>query len=206
MNNKFYELESEKQLAVINAGLEVFANNEYKKASTQEIATKSGVSKSLLFYYFHNKQELYEFLFSYATDIVKENVVQNDFIKLTDFFEIMEYATNVKIKILSNTPHILNFLTRSYYAENSEIKDNLGKSNSEIVKNNYDTYFNNINTEKFKDGINPRDIYEMLMYMSIGYIYEEQKYNNNISIETIMKKYETWYTILKNSVYKPEFL
>ena len=59
MNEKFYELPEEKQLYVLNAAMEVFAEYEYKKASTDLIAAKAGVSKGLLFYYFHNKKSLY---------------------------------------------------------------------------------------------------------------------------------------------------
>lgn len=36
----------------------VFATNQYKKAPTSEIAAEAGISKSLLFHYFHNKLEL----------------------------------------------------------------------------------------------------------------------------------------------------
>ena len=53
MNDKFYLLEEEKQLKIINAAMEVFGKNEYKKASTDLIAAKAGISKGLLFYYFH---------------------------------------------------------------------------------------------------------------------------------------------------------
>lgn len=56
MNEQFFHLPEEKQQAIINASLEVFATHEYKKASTDDIAAKAGISKGLLFYYFHNKK------------------------------------------------------------------------------------------------------------------------------------------------------
>jgi TetR/AcrR family transcriptional regulator len=34
MNEKFYSLPEEKQLKIINAAMEVFGQNEYKRAST----------------------------------------------------------------------------------------------------------------------------------------------------------------------------
>lgn len=52
MNERFKELPEEKQRAVLNAAMEVFAKYDYKKASTDLIAAKAGVSKGLLFYYF----------------------------------------------------------------------------------------------------------------------------------------------------------
>ncbi|MHC1747700.1 MAG: hypothetical protein AB9856_04820 [Cellulosilyticaceae bacterium] len=54
MNKKFYELPYEKQLAIINSGLEVFSNFDYKKAPTEEIAYKARISKELLFHYSNN--------------------------------------------------------------------------------------------------------------------------------------------------------
>lgn len=49
MNDRFKELPEEKQMAILNAAMEVFAKYDYKKASTDLIAAKAGVSKGLLF-------------------------------------------------------------------------------------------------------------------------------------------------------------
>ena len=43
MNDKFYELPEAKQMAILLAATEVFAAYEYKKASTDLIASKAGV-------------------------------------------------------------------------------------------------------------------------------------------------------------------
>ena len=75
MNEQFFHLPEEKQQAIINASLEVFATHEYKKASTDDIAAKAGISKGLLFYYFHNKKSLYLFLYDYTKKIVTDQVV-----------------------------------------------------------------------------------------------------------------------------------
>ena len=62
MNESFFQLPVEKQERIITAGYRVFANNSYKKSPMSEIADAAGISKSLLFYYFVNKRELYLFL------------------------------------------------------------------------------------------------------------------------------------------------
>ena len=62
MNEKFYALPKEKQEKIINAGFRVFSQNSYKKSPMSEIADAAGISKSLLFHYFHNKKELYLFI------------------------------------------------------------------------------------------------------------------------------------------------
>lgn len=61
MNDRFYELPEEKQLAIFNASKEVFGENDYKRASTDLIAKKAGISKGMLFYYwafFSQKEEV----------------------------------------------------------------------------------------------------------------------------------------------------
>ena len=48
MNDKFFDLKSEKQDRMINASLKVFASNGYRHASTDDIV-KEAVSKAASF-------------------------------------------------------------------------------------------------------------------------------------------------------------
>lgn len=93
MNEAFYELPKEKQKAIYNAAMEVFGNYEYKRASTDLIATKAGVSKGLLFYYFHNKKALYLHTFEYVSKIVEDAISDKHLSEITDFFELIAYGT-----------------------------------------------------------------------------------------------------------------
>lgn len=72
MNEKFYLLSEEKQQKIINAGFRVFSQNSYKKSPMNEIAGCAEISKSLLFHYFHNKRELYLFLWDKACKTTME--------------------------------------------------------------------------------------------------------------------------------------
>lgn len=72
MNERFFSLPAEKQQAIINAGYRVFSQNSYKNSPMSEIADAAGISKSLLFHYFHNKKELYMFLWDKCAEITIE--------------------------------------------------------------------------------------------------------------------------------------
>ena len=72
MNKKFYELAREKQERILKAGWRVFSRNPYKKSPMSEIAAEAGISKSLLFYYFANKKELYLFLWERCAEITMQ--------------------------------------------------------------------------------------------------------------------------------------
>lgn len=88
MNEKFFSLPIEKQETIINAGFRVFSRNSYKKSPMSEIADAAGISKSLLFHYFHNKKELYLFLWEkMQRGEVNVDEMEQEFTKLLDFWK-----------------------------------------------------------------------------------------------------------------------
>lgn len=89
MNDKFFSLPEEKQQRIINAGYHVFSKNSYKKSPVGEIALTAGISKSLLFHYFHNKKELYLFLWNKAAEVTLETVKSYACYETEDLFEMM---------------------------------------------------------------------------------------------------------------------
>ena len=66
MNQKFFDIPKEKQDRIINAALQVFSQNGYRHAGTDEVVRRAGISKGLLFHYFESKLGLYIFLYDYA--------------------------------------------------------------------------------------------------------------------------------------------
>lgn len=88
MNGKFFELPLEKQEQIIRAAYVVFANNNYKNASTSKIADAGDISKSLLFHYFKNKKELYLYLWE-NIDRISNEIELKYYKETSDFFEAM---------------------------------------------------------------------------------------------------------------------
>lgn len=89
MNEKFFSLPEEKQQAIINAGYRVFSQNTYKKSPVSEIAAEAGISKSLLFYYFRNKKELYLFLWEKCAKVTIEYMKEYGCYDKKDLFDMM---------------------------------------------------------------------------------------------------------------------
>ena len=123
MNEKFYFLPIEKQQRIINAGFRVFSQNTYKKSPMQEIADEAGISKSLLFHYFHNKKELYLFLWEKAADITIEYLTRNHCYECRDLFGMMERGMYAKIQIRDTGKGIAsghyNDIFKRFYRESS---------------------------------------------------------------------------------------
>lgn len=114
LNDKFKQLPTEKQLAIFNASMEVFAKNDYKKASTDDIAAKAGISKGLLFYYFHNKKTLYLETYDYVIRVGRSAVDDPHLFEITDFFELLTYATEKKLQIMTKMPYLYDFALRAF--------------------------------------------------------------------------------------------
>ena len=108
MNEKFFSLPEEKQLAIINGGYRVFSQNSYKKSPVSEIAAEAGISKSLLFHYFKNKRELYLFLIKNAADTTYKYLYEFGCGEEDDFFEIMHRGLKAKVALMKkiSRPHL----------------------------------------------------------------------------------------------------
>ena len=112
MNEKFFDLEKEKQDRMINAALKVFGMRGYQFASTDDIVREAGISKGLLFHYFGSKLGLYSFVYDYSVRFMslelKAAVDDNE----TDFFALHKQIEAGKLQVLKNYPCMQLFLEK----------------------------------------------------------------------------------------------
>lgn len=202
MTEIFNKLDEDKQLAIINSGLEIFSIYGFQKSSTDLIARKAGISKGLLFYYFKNKLSYFEFLFEYSQKIISSSIDMDLCKKTRDFFEVLECVIDQKYKLLTKYPHIFNFIVVAYWSNDNRIIDIV--SNKVISYDNFNIYeyLDNIDKSKFKNEEDIHKVIEMLSLMLDGYIQNKLKMNEDIDINEIMKKYKVWTSLLKEAVYK----
>lgn len=206
MNDSFFELSEEKQLRIINAGLEIFAASDYRHASTDEIGRKAGISKGLLFYYFHNKKSYYLFLYDYAFKQILEYVVRADYTQYTDFFERCEYAAKKKQELLEGYPYLFDFMLKAFCSEKEDVSEELNRRFTDTLSQLYGNYFNHIDIDKFKPGVSAEEILQMLTWMSDGYVHELRRNAEHMSMELFIAKYKRWSELFKQMAYKEEFL
>ena len=108
MNEKFLELPKEKQLKIINAGMEYFGKYGYKSASTDDIAARAEISKGLLFYYFHNKKSFYLYLYDYCAELMLDYINSSRIQEITDFFDIMDCGAALKMRMIVDYPYLMD--------------------------------------------------------------------------------------------------
>ena len=172
MNERFFSLPEERQQAIINAGYRVFSRNTYKNSPMSEIAQAAGISKSLLFHYFHNKKELYLFLWDKCAQITIELMTKYGCYSQSGLFESMEQGMRAKMEIVRRYPDMASFTIKAFYEKDPEV--------NVAVQESYHRYFNlkadkarmNFDPEQFIPGLDIPMMYREMYWASEGYLWE----------------------------------
>lgn len=89
----FFELSTEKQTRILDAGLTEFAEYGYECSSTNRIVRNAGISKGSLFQYFSNKEDFYFYLLDQVTEDYVTSLETSAASLSTELFpRITEYA------------------------------------------------------------------------------------------------------------------
>lgn len=206
MNPKFLSLSKEKQSNILNAGMEMFGKHGYKKAVTDDIASKAGISKGLLFYYFHNKKEFYLYLYDYCVELMMQKVRLEEIKEIDDFFDLLDYGAQKKLELISKYPYILNFIIKAYYSQKEPISSEMNQRIQDMIDYVFDMYFQYIDISRFKEGIDVKYICHMLLWMGDGYLMEKQRMGERLNVDEMLKDFREWMIMFKRMSYKEEYL
>lgn len=175
MNEKFYNLPAEKQETIINAGFRVFAQNSYKKSPMSEIADAAGISKSLLFHYFHNKKEFYLFLWNKCAEVTMEALQRCGCYQQQDLFDSMYKGMKAKFEIMRLYPDIGKFVMKAYYEKDPEVCDDIQKSIGKIGDYKRNARLLNMDPKQFVSGLDIEMMYQDMFWATEGYLWEKMQ-------------------------------
>lgn len=119
------DLKNEKLLRIVNCGFEVFVKNDFNKASTNLIVEEAEVSRGLLYHYFKNKEELFEFLLYFSAKQVLNNMLNSVDWANTDFLLRIRQALLSKIETLAEYPYLYDFCDKYARGYAEELKEKL---------------------------------------------------------------------------------
>lgn len=173
MNEKFFSLPEEKRQAIINAGYRVFAQNSYRKSPMSEIADAAGISKSLLFHYFHNKKELYLFLWETCAHITMESLARAKCYEHTDFFDIMRAGLRAKVEIMRQYPDITGFVLKAYYEKDPAVCEDIRMSTETYFSMRMDARRLWLDPARFVPGLDMRMMVKDMFWATEGYLWEK---------------------------------
>ena len=189
MNEKFFSLPAEKQQAILNAGYRVFSQNSYKNSPMSEIAEAAGISKSLLFHYFHNKKELYLYLWNKCAEITIEFLTRYNAYGHDDLFEAMEIGMTAKLEIMRLYPDMSIFTVKAFYEKDEEI--------CATIQESYHRYFNlkadktrlNLDPDQFVPGLDIPMMYREMYWAAEGYLWEMLQ-QGDLDIDKVEKDFK----------------
>ena len=205
MNQNFYELSSEKQRKIINAGYKVFAMYPYKNAPMSAIAEEANISKSLLFYHFTNKKEYYLFLFSHAVSNAREESKKIYLDEESDFFVLMDLVINHRVQMMNQYPYMYKFLARAYYEPIDIVRQELFEIKSEIIQIGKEEALSKIDRQKFNHPEDADAFFDIVLRIADSYMY------SNIDIaftntKKIVHDFQCLMESLKKNYYKEQYL
>lgn len=114
LNEKFWDLNKNKQNSMISGALKVFSRDGFRHASTDEIVAEAGISKGLLFHYFYSKSGIYGFLAEYSARfaLVELNSAISKAGPLP-YFELQRKITSSECAVMRRYPYLFLFLERA---------------------------------------------------------------------------------------------
>lgn len=201
MNPKFFDVKKEKQDAIINACLKVFAENGYKKASTDVIVKTAGISKGLLFHYFESKKGAYEFIFDYSVKYMTLELTQSVKKSERDFFEIQRTIEGVKTRVMKNYPYMQQFLDSVRFEEHPDALTAIGKDKN-VLRETYGEIYRQADMSRFDDTVDVNRVINMIGWMSEGYIKDRFREEEEPDLDDVSEEFAGYLHMLRNHLYR----
>lgn len=203
MNEKFFSLPAEKQQAILNAGYRVFSRNAYKNSPMSEIAEAAGISKALLFHYFHNKKELYLYLWEKSAETTIEYMTRFGCYDRTDLFDAMELGTIAKLEIMRLYPDMSNFTVKAFYEKDPEVCSEIQESYHRYFNLKVDRIRLNLEPDQFVPGLDIPMMYREMYWAAEGYLWEMLQ-AGDLDIDRVEKDFRKLMAFWKNNYKKKD--
>lgn len=189
MNEKFFSLSPVRQQTILNAGYRVFSQNSYKHSPMQEVADEAGISKALLFHYFHNKKELYLYLLDTGAKTTVEYLTACGCYEQEDLFGAMYLGMKAKVEVMRRYPDMTSFVLKAYYEKDEEVKGEVQKLIQKYGGFRANAYLVNLAPEKFRPGLDLKMMYLDMFWASEGYLWEKVQQGGPFDVDALEKDF-----------------
>lgn len=204
-SHKIMAMEEEKRDRIMNSAMKEF-NKGYKEAHTDEIVKEAGISKGLIFHYFKSKENLYEFTFLYALNIVTKEYYEMINLNQKDILKRMWQAILLKVDLSYKYPTVFDFLTTAYKENHNGI---VTKVYNWHMTDTVEKFFENIDETLFKEDVDPKMAVNIIRWTQMGYSNSQLENINSNSLEDFQKEYdrfleeiEAYFSMLRKLFYK----
>lgn len=202
----FESLEEEKRRRILNAAMHEFAEKGFAQASTNAIVKQANIGKGMLFYYFNNKQTLFNYLVGYALTVVDEQFMQKIDMNNRDFIDRLYDAAKKKLACYHAYPHVFTFLTTVVLKETALLDEDLQQRIVALQHDGKRKLYENIDTTLFRDGIDVDKAFQLIKWAFEGYQQHliqtmEKQVITTIDFDPYWKEFEEYLAVLKTCFY-----
>lgn len=203
MNERFLLLPPQRQDAIRNAAMKVFAESGYDHASTLEIAREAGISKGLLFHYFRNKRELHLSMYRYCTGLVADELDRRRLNEEQDFFALLLHSQQVKTEIMTRHRHLFEFLIRAYREEDPALRNDLATVDADLVPESLAAFLARVDRSRFREDVDVERLLTMLRWCADGCMREHFQ-KPVVDPDAINRDFAEVLTMLRQLLYRKE--
>lgn len=190
----------DKKQRIIQAAMEHFAKNGYKKTTMDEIAAAADISKGLIFHYFGNKKGLYLYLYEFTYSLVYDHIVKS--FAQEDLFERIRESERIKLAVVSEYPYVLDF----FLAVRRERDENLRKGISQVKVESLppwrETFLQGLDASKLRAGIDLEKVIRIISWTTEGLLAENK---DDFVLENIFAKMNEYLDLMRKAFYKEEY-
>lgn len=169
MTAKFQDLDEKRRDDILNSALKEFASQGYDKASTNIIAKEAKISKALMFHYVGSKKDLFLAVYDYFSDYIKQKYFDLMNYSERDIFKRLRQSYLLQIEMLKKYPFIFDFNKLSRPTKCSELNNEIEIRTSEKGKNCYPALFDDIDTSKFRKGLDIEICKQFIFWANVGF-------------------------------------
>ncbi len=119
----FNKLDESKKARIMDAAVDEFSRHGFRQASINRMIERLGIAKGSLFQYFGSKEGLFQVIFNYAVELVRQSLRQ---VKRetfdTDFFERIRKSTLAGIRFIERHPRIYRIYLKMIFQEDFPLR------------------------------------------------------------------------------------
>ncbi len=153
-----------------------------------EIAIEADISKSLLFFYFKNKQEFYIFLMKKAEELTMQYVRASGSHNEPAIFEMMYKSLQAKAEMMKDYPDMSSFALKAYYEEDEDVRDEIRKIVEPYTKLSTNKNLPPLNPDDYKEGLDLTLMYQNMYLASEGHLFQMQ-HSGQIDVDKLLKDF-----------------
>ena len=195
----YYRLDSEKKKSIIEAAFKEFENNTVDTASMNSIAKRSGISRTTLYYYFHDISDIFSLIVDLLMDEFKQKMIDKDNKQIDifeSFFNFFEFAASFK------GTEYENFISRMFKEMSTETRRMITDPFFKYYTQNV-AYVKNLEKIKYSS---PRELYDILfMLFSIVNSALQYYYTTDVAFDKVARRVKNGFRVVMFGAIKEEY-